>query len=107
MSTAYKSAVETYKALAKQTAESAQRGEKIDHGLMADKAKAFQEVRAIEREVAKEGTILAGGNNYGQTDSKRSLQQEYVRRFDSETKVEIKGETTTLREAHSKRLLGR
>ena len=41
------------------------------------------------------------------THSKRSLQEEYVRKFDGDTEVVVNGEQTTLQKFHAKRLLGR
>lgn len=67
-----------------------------DRQAFLDKAKAGTELREAQREVNREG--------------KRSLQEEYVRKFDGETPVEIPaaaGESarvTTLREHHADRL---
>jgi hypothetical protein len=110
--TEYEKAHLAYRALAK----AALGGDKQAH---ADKAKAMNGIRDIEREAAREGTILsaqyAGDRvlvKQEQTSSKRSLQEEYVRKFDAEKTVNISRpdqpvKEQTLREYHSKRLLGR
>lgn len=79
-----------------------------------DKSKAMQEIVSIEREAAKTGTILnavyRGDKVVVETQtapSKRSLQEEYVRKFDGEKTVMIDGKEQTLQQYHSKRLLGR
>lgn len=84
-----------------------------------DKAKAMQEIVAIEREAAKAGTILSAeykGDKVvvrtDQTDSKRSLQEAYVRDFDNEVTCMLPDEKgqpkeQTLREYHRKRLLNK
>lgn len=88
-----------------------------------DKAKAMQEIRAIEREAARAGTVLNAkyqGDKLvvktEQADSRRSLQEEYVRKFDDKKKVmlpvdprEPEGErrAQTLREFHRRRLLSK
>ena len=85
-----------------------------------DKAKAMQEVIAIEREAAKAGTILSATYRGDKvvvdtkhTESKRSLQEEYVRSFDGEVTVQLadsaggEPKEQTLREFHRKRLLGK
>lgn len=107
MSVEYKKAHETYRALA----DKARNG---DPQAKADKAKAMQDIRAIERASAREGKVLSAtykGNSVvvdaAETRSKRSLQDEYVHKFDGESKVNINGKEQTLREFHSKRLLGR
>lgn len=84
-----------------------------DKALREDKVKASLEVRQIEREAARSGTHLIGGRQVAQGRSKRSLQEEYVGKFDNETPVELPekaGEpprVTTLQKHHSKRLFGK
>jgi homoserine trans-succinylase len=116
----YIKAQEKYHALAKAAAN----GDKQAH---ADKAKAMNEIRAIEREAARSGTILKAvrrGDKFvvqqEQTDSKRSLQEEYIRKFDNEVTamlpdLDVKDvdpkkrplKEQTLREFNRKRLLGK
>lgn len=108
----YKKAVQTYNALA----EKAKAGDKQAH---ADKAKAMLEVRQIQRQAAREGTILSHNMKEGQVvvstedaPTKRSLQEEYVRSFDDKAEVKVgnqhqEEQVTTLRKYHSKRLLGK
>lgn len=80
-----------------------------------EKQRVMQDIRVMERESARAGTLLDGGKVVSRSDSKRSLQEEYVRRFDDkaevqvsvgkdDTKKEFKG---TLRQYHAKRLLKR
>lgn len=77
----------------------------------ADKAKAMNEIRNIERAAAKSGTILnmtpTGVVQKQQVRSKQSLQEEYVHKFDDKNVVDVGGKPQTLRQFHSKRLLGR
>lgn len=79
----------------------------------ADKVKAMNDIRSIEREAARAGQILSA--NYKgervsvstrETESKRSLQEAYCRKFDADKTVMIGGKEQTLREYHRKRLLG-
>jgi hypothetical protein len=82
-----------------------------------ERHKMAPEIRAMEREAAKAGKILtavpkAGGKfavEVKQTSSKRSMQEEYCRKFSDEAQVILKdGEKPiTLREHHEKRLLGK
>jgi hypothetical protein len=98
-----------------------------DKQAFADKAKAMNEIRAIEREAARSGTILRSvrrGEKFTvqqeQTESKRSLQEEYVRKFDNEVTAMLPDldakdidpkkrplKEQTLREFNRKRLLGK
>lgn len=89
-----------------------------DRQAFADKAKAMGEIRAIERDAARAGTILSATYHGDKvvtqtrnTDTKRSLQEEYVRKFDGERTVMIadgpgtEPKEQTLQEFHRKRLL--
>lgn len=77
-----------------------------DKTAFEDKAKAMADVRAIERESNRNGLVLSGGQVVGTAPTKRSMQEEYVRKF-SDAPVMLNGKETTLREYHSKRLLGK
>jgi hypothetical protein len=80
-----------------------------------EKAKIMNEIRQIERAAARDGKILNARPGTDGTvtvevkeiDSKRSLQEEYVRKFDDEKVVKLGGKETTLRKYHAKRLLNR
>jgi hypothetical protein len=103
----YEKAHADYRALVKAAAT----GDKKAH---AEKAQAMNEIRKIERDSARAGTVLSAEYkgerlvvNTTQAESKRSLQEEYVRKFDGEKKVRIDGKETTLRDYHKKRLLGK
>lgn len=118
VATEYAKTVETYNGLVEKS-----RGG--DKQARKDKAKVMQDVRAIEREAARNGQVLARAGAaiprtvterrrtikesgvVRQTDSKQSLQEEYCRKFDDKKPVEFNGEKTTMRAFHSKRLLGR
>jgi hypothetical protein len=96
-----------YQALAKKAANG-------DLQAKQDKAKAMGEIRQIEREAARAGTILktklVGDRVVAteeQTSSKRSLQEEYVRKFDDKAKVRIGGREQTLAQYHRARLLNK
>jgi hypothetical protein len=92
-----------------------------DLAARADKARVMGEIRQMEREGARKGELLnavarAGGRidvEVIETFSKRSQQEEYVRRFDNKVPVEIENRRTgekytgTLQKWHSKRLLGK
>lgn len=67
----------TYEALAEKC-----RDNPADKGAMADKAKAFEEVRNQQREQARRG------DGHLQP-SKRSLQDDYIRRFPEEARGDI------------------
>jgi hypothetical protein len=104
MSNSYQKAQEKYRELAKRAAGG-------DQTAKADKAKAMNDIRAIERESARAGTVLSAvyrGDKVvvekEHTDSKRDLQGEYIRKFDPEKRVIINGKETTLPEFHKKRL---
>ena len=106
MATDYEKAHEKYRALAK----AAQAGDAQAH---KDKAKAMNDIRAIEREAARAGTKLSAKyqgdkvvQEAEQGRSKRSLQEEYCDKFDKEITVELNGKEQTLHEFHKKRLLG-
>lgn len=107
MSSNYQKLHEQYRALAKAAG-------KGDENAKADKAKVMNDIRAIEREAARAGTILTAVYNGNKvevekvdTDSKRDLQKEYIRKFDAEKKAIIDGKEQTLQEFHRKRLLGK
>jgi hypothetical protein len=108
MPTDYEKAHAKYQAMAKAAAGG-------DADAKRDKAKAMQEIRVIEREAARAGTILsathrADGSVQQRQETaptKQSLQEEYCRRFDDKTPVMIDGKKTTLREHHERRLLKR
>lgn len=103
-----------------ETAARAKGGDKVAH---ADKAKALADCRAIKREAARSGVDLnvrkvsvaqRGDKTEVQvvvkateTDSRRSLQEEYCRRFSDKTPVKLGDQVTDLRTYHRKRLLGR
>lgn len=103
----YEKAHATYRALAKAAAGG-------DPKAREDKSKAMGEIIAIERDAARAGTILSATYRGDRIDvqtetcsSKKSLQEEYVRRFDGEKKVNVGGKEQTLQEYHSRRLVGR
>jgi CTP-dependent riboflavin kinase len=107
MPTEYEKAHAAYRELAKKAASG-------DQQAKADKAKAMNDIRTIEREAARAGTVLSATyqgeklvTRSEPTHSKRSLQEEYVRKFDGDTEVFVNGEHTTLQKFHAKRLLGR
>lgn len=107
MPTEYEKAHAAYRELAKKASNG-------DAQAKADKVKAMNDIRAIERDAARAGTILSATyqgeklvTHSTNTHSKRSLQEEYVRKFDGDTEVVVNGETTTLQKFHAKRLLGR
>ena len=89
-----------------------------DRGAMADKAKQRVELKQMEREAARDGVVLepaadkqgryTGTVSAEETETKRSLQQEMVRKFDREAVVKFKtpqGEYEgDLRTYHEKRL---
>lgn len=90
-----------------------------DKAAQAEKPKLMNEIRNIERQSARDGVVTnpvtrrdATVIETKNTSSRRSLQEEYVRRFDDKVQVKIDQRgaapfTGTLREFHSKRLLGR
>lgn len=114
----YLKAQERYQALAKAAANG-------DQQAFKDKAKAMNEIRGIEREAARAGTVLSARRvgdkivvDQQEGRSKRSQQEEYIDKFDGEVtamlpdlssgggdpkKRELKEQT--LREYHRKRLL--
>lgn len=107
MSAEYKKLHESYRNLAAK----AKAGDKEAH---AAKAVVMGEIRHAEREAANAGKPLSATYqgesvvvNVGEASSKRSLQEEYVRKFDDERPVNINGEEQTLRQFHRRRLLGR
>lgn len=103
----YQKLHQDYRVLAAKAAEG-------DKAAKSDKARVMNEIRAIEQESARDGRILNAqyrGDTVAvevkETHTKRSLQEEYVRSFDDEKTVMIGGKEQTLREYHSKRLLGK
>lgn len=89
-------------------------------GARADKVKASNEIRQIEREAARAGKVLSAtyhGDRVAvsakDAPPKRELQGEYVRRFDDSIKVKLADKAgeepreQTLREFHKRRLLGK
>jgi hypothetical protein len=107
MSKAYEQAHTKYRDLAKRAANG-------DAGAKADKAKVMQEIRGIEREAARAGTTLKAVYTGDKVQisaetgrSKRSMQEEYVYKFDGEKAVQIGGKEQTLQEYHRDRLLRR
>lgn len=85
-----------------------------DPAKRGDKIKAHQEVMAMEREAAAAGVVLCDGKKVSEGHpTKRSLQEEYVRKFataqdgQSERTVRIGEGETTLSDFHRKRLLGK
>lgn len=71
----------------------------------ADKVKAAEDMRAMERELsnagvtAESGVVVAEGAR-----TKRSLQEQYVDNFDDEKPVVLGGQETTMKKYHKKRL---
>jgi hypothetical protein len=109
MPSEYENAHAEYRKLAKAALEGNEQARR-------DKSKAMQTIVAIEREAARAGTILNAvykGEKIEtikeQTESKRSLQEEYCRKFDAEKKVVLSegAAPTTLRDHHRARLLGK
>lgn len=70
-------AKKTYEAIAEKC-----RANPDDKTAMADKAKAFADVRNHERELARQGD--------DRTPSKRAMQQEYIRRFPQEVQDKVR-----------------
>lgn len=118
--------IDEYRKECARYAEEARKAKGGDTDAVKEKAKAMNTIRLMEREAAKAGVIVRRpgtklpGTTDGQprrvlrqaevvkeTDTKRSLQEEYCRRFDGNRQVVINGQKTTLREHHTKRLLGR
>lgn len=104
--TEYEKAHTTYRELAKKAVA----GDKQAH---ADKARAMNEIRAIEREAARSGEVLTAtykGDRVAvdvkRGDTKRSLQEEYVRKYDNDAVVTLGGKEQTLQQFHRQRLLG-
>lgn len=89
----YKKTHAAYKALA------------ADPAKRADKVKIHQEVLAMEREAARDGVLLEAGVRVSEGgETKKSLQQEYCRKFDDEVPVKLNDKETTLRKYHKTRL---
>src|SRR5690606_11527528 len=87
-----------------QLAEKARAGDKQ---AFEDKAKAFAEVRSIERQMAREGKVIRGGE-VKEIPDKKSLQAEYVRRFsDSKPADPQDPKGPSEQQAVAKRLAGR
>jgi hypothetical protein len=107
MSAEYKKLHESYRNLAAK----AKAGDKDAH---AAKAVVMNEIRQAERESARAGKVISAQYQADsvvisteETSSKRSLQEEYIRKFDDERPVTINGQEQTLRQFHRRRLLGR
>lgn len=107
MPTEYEKAHATYRELVKKAASG-------DAVAKSEKAKVMNDIRAIERDAARAGTVLSASYQGDQIKtqsqtvrSKRSMQEEYVHKFDGEAVVNVGGKEQTLREYHSKRLLGK
>lgn len=112
MATDYEKAHAAYREAAKAAAAGDGKAKESKVALMND-------IRKIEREAARAGTILSAVYKHGKTETnetptetKRSLQEEYVRKFKPKDgnpppKVIIDGKETTLMEHHRKRLLGK
>jgi L-lactate utilization protein LutC len=97
MASTYEKAYSAYAELAAKAAEG-------DPAARKDKVKAMAEVRGLERQAAREGVILSGGKKLGEARSKRSLQEEYINKFDNERPVKISEKETTMRAWHKQRL---
>ena len=85
-----------------------------DKDAMKEKAIIVSEMRQMERAAARDGRVLNAVNNKGKievktetAESKRSLQEEYVRKFDDKKPVVLEGRQTTLRAYHRERLLAK
>lgn len=100
MNKSYHDEVKRYRELAARAAEG-------DAQARKDKAKAMNTLRAMEREAAREGQVWSLGVKVAEGPTKRSLQEDYIRRHDDKRVVEINGVRQTLREFHSRRLLGK
>lgn len=112
MASEYEKAHAAYREAAKAAAAGDGKAKLAKVGLIND-------IRKIEREAARAGTILSAvyktdkiETNEVQTETKKSLQEEYVRKFkpkdgSAPQKVMINGKETTLMEHHRKRLLGK
>lgn len=77
----------------------------------ADKVKAMNTIRQIEREAARAGTVLSAQYkgesiviNKAEATTKASLQDEYIRKFDGEKQVNVGGKQQTMRQYHKQRL---
>jgi len=108
MSAEYKKAHESYRKLAEAVSSGNTDAKK-------DKIKAMNEIRSIERQSARSGEVLnaryeANGSitiEKTPAPTKRSLQEEHLRRYDNDAKVFVGGKEQTLREYHTERLRGR
>lgn len=107
MSAEYTQAHQKYRALTAKVRDSG------DAVAKADKAKAMNEIRNIERDSARNGKVLSAvykGDkvvvDVKDAPTKRSLQEEYVRKFDAEKPVIIDGKEQNLQDYHRRRLLG-
>lgn len=97
--------MQKYEAANKRYAEALAKSKTGDAVAFADKAKIVGEIRQMERDAAKQGTIIENGKHLGETETKRSLQEQYVRKFDNERPVNINGKETTMQAYHRDRLL--
>lgn len=97
----------------KQYAELAAKAREGDKTAFKDKAKVMADIRSIEREAARAGTVLSYVHNPKTKQSevvskkappKRELQGEYIRKFDDKRVVKIDGKETTLQDWHRERL---
>jgi hypothetical protein len=73
-----------YQKLVARTREQKVTGEKVDPKLMHDKAQAFQEYRKEVRSAARQGARIVRGKDLNpekRGPTKRSLQEEYVRKL--------------------------
>jgi len=112
MATDYEKAHAAYREAAKAAAAG-------DAKAKSAKADIMNDIRRIERESARAGTLLNAVYkkdkievNSTLTETKQSLQEEYVRKFKPKDgspppKVMINGKETTLVDHHRKRLLGK
>jgi len=91
--------------------EKSQESDGKDKAVRKEKATVMQEIRQIERESARRGVHLDGGAVLSEHDSKRSLQEEYCRRFDNTNPVKLnrggREVEDTMQGHHRARLLNR
>jgi hypothetical protein len=85
-----------------------------DKAAFKAKAEVMNEIRNVERESARAGKVISyahdpktgkGAVIEKRTTSKRSLQEEYIRKFDDKKVVKIDGKETTLQDWHRSRLI--
>jgi hypothetical protein len=81
------------------------KGFATDASKRADKCKAAEDMRAMERELANAGVTAECGVVIAEgARTKRSLQEQYVDNFDDEKPVVLGGKETTMRKYHKQRL---